>query len=109
MLLKCIAIFSALLYREHSTEPKGSPNYVINRVVGLYSHCTHFSVKNKILKQFTSPSVLRLVVATSAFGMGVDCPDVRQVFHWGVPKDAETLTLFFGAFVTFLRLIKFLS
>ena len=87
-----IEVYSYFLraLREHSTEPKGSPNYVINRVVDLYSHCTHFSVKNKILKQFTSPSVLRLVVATSAFGMGVDCPDVRQVIHWGVPEDAET-------------------
>ena len=24
------------------------------------------------------------------FGMGVDCSDIRQVIHWGVPEDAET-------------------
>lgn len=75
---------------EYCTEPKGSPNYVNNRVFDLYTHCTHSSVKKKILKQFTSPSVLRLVIATSAFGMGVNCPDVRQVIHWGVPEDTET-------------------
>ena len=34
---------------EYCTKPKGSPNYVNNRVVDLYSHCTHPSVKNKIL------------------------------------------------------------
>ncbi len=71
------------------TEPKGSPNYVNYRVADLYSHCTHPSVKNKLLKQFTSSSTLRVIVATSAFGMGVDCPDVRQVIHWGVPDDTE--------------------
>ncbi len=50
---------------------------------------THPSVKNKLLKQFTSSSTLRVIVATSAFGMGVDCPDVRQVIHWGVPDDTQ--------------------
>ena len=22
--------------------------------------------------------------------MGINCPDVRQIIHWGVPEDAET-------------------
>ena len=35
-------------------------------------------------------SPLRVVVATNAFGLGVDCPDVCQIIHWGVPEDMET-------------------
>ncbi len=74
---------------EYHTEPKGSPNYVVYRVVDMYTHCTHPTVKTKILEQFTSPSPLRVVIATIAFGMGINCPDVRLIVHWGVPEDSE--------------------
>ena len=33
---------------EHYTEPKGSPNYVKYRVVDMFTHCTHTSVRTKI-------------------------------------------------------------
>ena len=74
---------------EYSTEPKGSPNFLVNRVVDMYTHCTHQSAKNAILEQFKHPSSLRIVIATIAFGMGINCPDVRQIIHWGVPQNAE--------------------
>jgi len=31
------------------------------------------------------------VIATSAFGLGVDCPDIRQVIKWGAPSTIEEL------------------
>lgn len=75
---------------EHYTQPRGAPNLVKYRVVDMYTHCTHSSVKSKILEQFTSlHSSLKVIIATIAFGMGIDCPDVRQVIHWGTPEDAE--------------------
>ena len=41
------------------------------------------------MKKFTSTSSLRVVIAIIAFGMGVDCPNVRQIIHWGPPSDIE--------------------
>ena len=75
---------------EYFTEPKGSQaNYVKYRVVDMYTHCTDSSVKKKILEQFTSPSSLHVVITTVAFGVGIDCQDVRQIIHWVVPEDSE--------------------
>ena len=57
--------------RNYVTEPKGSPNYVVYRVVDMYTHSTHPSVKAKILKQFTSPSSLCVIIATIVSFIGV--------------------------------------
>ena len=36
---------------QYFTEPPGSANFVVNRVVNVYSHCTHETVKNKIISE----------------------------------------------------------
>ncbi len=42
------------------------------------------------MEQFTKPSQLRIVIATIAFGMGIDCPDVQSIIHLGPSDDLES-------------------
>jgi ATP-dependent DNA helicase RecQ len=47
------------------------------------------AVRQRVQADFTGGG-LRVVVATSAFGMGVDIPDIRQVIHREFPGSLET-------------------
>ena len=47
-------------------------------------------MKEAILEAFVKKdSSLRLVIATTAFGMGLDIPDVHQIVHVGAPHSLE--------------------
>ncbi len=60
------------------------------RLVDMFMSCTDQEVKDSIIKLFSKTSNLRVIVATMAFGMGIDCPNVRQVIHYGSPSDVES-------------------
>ena len=72
------------------TEPPGSPDKSKYRLVEMFTACTDQEVKSQIIESFTNlSSPLRILFATVAFGMGIDCPNIRQVVHLGTPDDAE--------------------
>lgn len=55
-----------------------------NSLIALY----HAGMANKdleyILHEFSKPdSILRLIICTIAFGMGINIPDIEVVVHWG--------------------------
>ena len=81
---------------EHSlkgefTDPPNAPNLVKYRLVDMYTKCTEADIKEEIITEFSKPDgKLRIVIATVAFGMGLDCADVRQILHWGASNDIES-------------------
>ena len=72
------------------TEPVSAPDLPQYRLVDMYTKCTDVSVKEKIVDHFAQPdSRLRIVIATVAFGMGLDSPNVSNVIHWGPSASPE--------------------
>ena len=61
------------------------------RLVDSFTKGTESHVKDSILRSCTeSKSVLRLIICTAAFGMGINCVGVSRVIYWGPPNDVET-------------------
>ena len=55
----------------------------------MYHSSIDPTVKEGISSRFTTKANLRIVIATVAFGMGIDCHDIRQIIHVGPPDDVE--------------------
>lgn len=72
------------------TEPRNALDISKFRMVEMFLSVTDPTHKDTIISMFTSESQLRIVIATIAFGMGVDCPDIRQVVHVGLPDGIES-------------------
>ena len=61
------------------------------RLVDIYVKVTSESSKKAILKSFTDRAgCLRIIIASVAFGMGVNCPDVRKVIHFRAPASLSS-------------------
>jgi len=72
------------------TEPSGYPNVAGYRLVDMFSRVQTAAKREEVLKSFSETgSKLCLIIATTAFGMGIDCPDIRRIFHWGLPSTLE--------------------
>lgn len=74
------------------TFPESAPTYLQKyRLVDMFTSCIEKDLKTKIVRSFITPlSNLRVVVASSAFGMGLDCECVRKVIHWGPSCDIDS-------------------
>lgn len=74
------------------TIPPGAPSIIPFRVLSLFTSASRAELREEILKEFCKENTnLRLVIATTAFGLGVDCQDISRVINWGAPNSLEEL------------------
>ena len=72
------------------TFPPSFPDFHQFRVVEMFTRASSTEMKEKVLHSFcTNESRIRIVLATTAFGMGIDCHDIRKIIHWGPPSTLE--------------------
>lgn len=65
-----------------AVEPIGAPDVARFRLVDMFTACTEKNVKDTIIHNFVqTDSPLRVVIATVAFGMGLDSPNIRHIIH----------------------------
>ena len=89
---QCFQLFFTIRSRlgKYLTSPPGYLHLSEFLVVDMYTRVCTDTKKEKLISQFSSTSSkLRVLIATTAFGMGIDIPDIRQVIHWGIPSSEE--------------------
>ncbi len=70
-----------------STDPPPVSDF---RLFDSYTVAVDDKVKTHIVSSFTQPdSCLRVVIGAIAFGMGLDCPNIRNVIHIGASESVE--------------------
>ena len=76
--------------RDKMIDPIGFPDITPFRLVDMFKAINTAKVKNSILESFSKKEGrLRILIATVAFGMGIDCPNIRRVIHFSPPSDTE--------------------
>lgn len=88
----CINMYMAIKNKIGTglTEPPGYPNISRYRIIDFFTSVLTTDKKEEVISLFASQTgTLRIVIATTAFGMGVDVPDIHQVLHWGMPSTLE--------------------
>ena len=52
---------------------------------------TRPEIKERIIKAFQDPDgMVRVLIATIAFGMGIDCKNLHRIVHFRVPSDLDS-------------------
>ena len=74
------------------TDPSGVPSDLQHRLIDVFTAASDSDVREEVLKEFCKvASTLRLLIATTAFGLGVDCKDIKRVINYGTPGTLEEL------------------
>ena len=78
------------VYKTFFMKFKNSYKDYIDRPFAMFDSQTSEEIKEHILDSFkTSNGSVRVLLATIAFGMGVDCVGLNTVIHFGPPSSME--------------------
>ena len=76
--------------KEYFTFPPNYPDLHDFCLIDMYTSASTLEMKEKVLFSMCDPAgKLRVILATRAFGMGVDCHNIRHVIHWSPPSSLE--------------------
>ena len=85
-----VQLYIILLRLNLATYPPNYPQQLQFSIISMYSRATRKERREQVLSLFCEKNGnLRIILATTAFGMGVDCSDVRMIYHWGPPHTIE--------------------
>ena len=74
------------------TEPPGLPSMLQFRLIDIFTAASNVSMREEVLKEFCKADTkLRLLIATTEFGLGVDCVDIKRVINYSTPSTLEEL------------------
>ena len=88
---QCSIIYGMIKGMLGNDVSNGTDDDPTNVLVEMLHSWTPPANKEKILLSFQSTTgTIRLLIATIAFGMGVDCKGVHRVIHYGPAKNVES-------------------
>ena len=89
----------------NNTDPAGLPNLLGIRLIDLFTAALKPEMREMVLKEFSRANAsLRLIMASSALRLGVDCPDISWIIHCSAPNTLEDLVQESGCVVDHAKL-----
>ena len=90
----CANIFALVkrILDRNITEPPGITGDLQTRIVDVFTSVSTTTMMEMLLKEYCKTDTkLRLLIDTTAFSLGVDCPVIEQIINWGSPNTLEEL------------------
>ena len=92
---KCADVYVGIkkLLGANITEPPGLPVNILKfRLVDIFTAGSKAEMREAVIAEFChTDTKLRLIIATCAFGLGIDCTDIARIIHLGPPNTLEEL------------------
>ncbi|XP_078356447.1 bifunctional 3'-5' exonuclease/ATP-dependent helicase WRN-like [Oculina patagonica] len=90
---RCGDIYQLFMHTlgEKAYSPPGAPKTSLNRMVAMYYSGTSPAIKESVLASLSNPiGKVRVIIATSALGMGIDIKGLYRIISYGPPSDVES-------------------